>query len=208
MLRVLRTITSPNSILSRSRLRGSRGLPRVTNCFLKSASVFKWPGASSVSRLYNSTRLFCTGVAVSRNMNRRCSEFTTCQFCVARFLQWWASSTMTRSQCCAATRADRFFPFTNASEASTRSCPLQNSGLSASEVRGGTVKSRPNFPCNSSCHCETSGEGTRISTRFTRDRNRYSRSSRHASIVLPSPTSSASSTRPRNCRRTRRTVSI
>ena len=74
--------------------------------------------------------------------------------------------------------------------------------------RGGVENSRWNFDASSSRHCDTRGVGTRMSTRLASPRSRYSRSNRQASIVLPSPTSSANSTRPRKRRRTLRTVSI
>ena len=60
---------------------------------------------------------------------------------------------------------------------------------------------------SSSRHCPTSEAGTSTSTLSAMPRSRYSLSTIPASMVLPRPTSSASSTRPRNCLSTLRTVS-
>ena len=63
-----------------------------------------------------------------------------------------------------------------------------------------------NLFSSSSRHCPTSDAGTSTSTRSAMPRNRYSFSTIPASMVLPSPTSSASSTQPRNRFKTLRTL--
>lgn len=72
---------------------------------------------------------------------------------------------------------------------------------------GGHGPQRAKRPISSSTHCPTSEAGVKISAFRARLRIQYSFNVRHASIVLPRPTSSASSTRPRKSRSTRRTVS-
>jgi SNF2 family DNA or RNA helicase len=64
-----------------------------------------------------------------------------------------------------------------------------------------------NLVSSSSRHCPTSDAGVSTSTLSTMPRSKYSFRTMPASIVLPSPTSSASNTRPRNCLSTLRTVS-
>jgi hypothetical protein len=48
--------------------------------------------------VYNSSRLFSTGVAVSIRMNFFCSRSTSCQLALVRLFRQWASSTITMSQ--------------------------------------------------------------------------------------------------------------
>ena len=85
-------------VRSRSGFLGTLGLPGVTYVLRKAGSVARRPGLSSVIRLYNSIRLFSTGVAVSIRMNFFWSESTSLQLALERFLRQWASSTTTMSQ--------------------------------------------------------------------------------------------------------------
>ena len=86
--------------------------------------------------------------------------------------------------------------------------PQNACGSSRSSESWVVAQAKPNLVSSSSRHCPTSEAGVSTSTRSAMPRSAYSLSTMPASMVLPSPTSSASSTRPRNCFSTLRTVSI
>ena len=98
VLRRLRTITSASSACSSSTLRGVSLSRRSTKWLWNRLAVLSRPGSSRVTRLNSSSRLFCTGVAVSSRMNCLRNAPANFQACVVRFRRWWASSTMTMSQ--------------------------------------------------------------------------------------------------------------
>ena len=60
---------------------------KVHNSFRKVVAVFSWPGFRRVIKLYNSIRLFSTGVAVSKSKNRFFKELTSFQLRVFRFFR-------------------------------------------------------------------------------------------------------------------------
>ncbi len=195
--RVLRTITSPSNSRRRSGLRGDFGLPGRINSLRNSVSVASNPGFSTVIRLYSSRRLFSTGVAVSIRMNFFWREFTSFQFELVRFFRQCASSTITMSQgtseradACGSMRA-------MAMEATTRGSLCQRrAGSERNPGSSGEAGAMPNFSTNSPFHCETSEGGVSTRTLRTMPRIQYSFRTRHASMVLPSPVSSASRARP------------
>ena len=206
--RVFRIMTSRKSSRSFSGSRGSADFPEPTKRSRNSSSVPKVPGRSKVTRLKSSLRFVSTGVAVSMRKNLLRSALTTAQPRVARFLRWCASSTMTRSNSwraklvqCAALRAK--------ARLATSTCPaLQKASGSLRKLASWVVSAgMENFSSSSDFHCPTRAGGTRTSARRTWPRIMYSLRTMQASIVFPNPTSSASSTRPRNRFRTRRTVS-
>ena len=124
-LRVLRTITSPSSDRSRSRLRGSRGLPRRTYCRLKSGLGLQVARLQQRQQVVQLQEVVLHGRGGEQEQVAAVQRLTSCQFRVARFLQWWASSTITRSQGAAATASARRWLLANASDASTRSVSAQ-----------------------------------------------------------------------------------
>lgn len=151
--RVLRIITSLNMLRRYSGFFGDFGLPGVTYALRNSASVASRPGFSSVIRLYSSMRLFSTGVAVSIRMNFLCSESTSCQLALARFLRQCASSTITISQATAPMAAAFASSRAAAMEATTRGSSFQKrAGLARNCAESGETATRPNFSISSPFH--------------------------------------------------------
>ena len=204
MLRRLRTITSASRACSSSTWRGVSLSRRSTKWLWNRFAVLNRPGSSSVTRLYNSSRLFCTGVAVSSRMYCRCrAAKANFQACVFRFRRWWASSTMIMSQVRARTAERWGSRFAVWIEAITRSNDDQASAPCSRKLGSSwLVSSIENFRRISPCHCSMSDGGTSTRTERTRPRIASSERIRPASIVLPRPTSSQSKARPRKRRRT------
>ena len=130
----------------------------------------------------------------------------------------WASSTTTRSQSSDASRlrsgsrrAVANEAITTASGSSVRGPSIgTSSGTEVSTAilvvrqpsRVATIVGQPNFRSSSSPHCPTSPVGARTRTLVASPRCRSSVMTIPASMVLPSPTSSARIARPFICLRT------
>ena len=141
-----------------------------------------------------SSRRFSTGVAVSKSSERvgraRTRWADTLRGCLTR----WASSTITRSQRTDARRSRNGGRRALGRETSRTGHPSESSGNDF-PLRS-TIDGRANFLSSSSCHCSTKPAGTTIRERLAMPRRRNSDRTRAASMVLPSPTSSARMARP------------
>src|SRR5258706_232067 len=114
---------------------------------------------------------------------------------------------MTRSKLCAIRCRACSLRRACAIDAITRFWPQNAPGSLRSSASWVVAHAISNLVSSSSRHCPTKDAGVSTRTLSTMPRSRYSLSTMPASMVLPRPTSSASSTRPRNCLSTLRTVS-
>eukprot|EP00659_Diplonema_papillatum_P003707 gene3706-biopygen3643 len=96
------------------------------------------------SRAQSSSRLFWTGVPVSRNLCRARARFASPQSCPAEFLSRWASSNTTTAQCRAESPAS--LSRANVSYVVTTTCGVTGSPFLAGRISHAAMARLSGFP--------------------------------------------------------------
>ncbi|MNF93288.1 hypothetical protein D3C84_759590 [compost metagenome] len=153
------------------------------------AKWLSWPSCSGVAV---SSR---TPGMVSANCSTRVYSGLALSSCQTR---WWASSTTIRSQPAANSASWAFSSSVSHSSATSASCASSKGLLASLSIKRSASNSatcRLKRRRISTSHWCWRFSGTRISTRLARPLSNWRWITRPASMVLPRPTSSASSTR-------------
>ncbi len=164
------------------------------------AAVPSSPGATRLTISYKSCRRFSTGVAVSSSRCRDRSSRISFPEALRGARTRCASSTMIRShwsQVSADLSGSRRAAASEATATGRSALPATGSRPGISRSRPTRTVGTPNLRSSSSCHWVTSPAGAMTRARSASPRSRSSARIRPASMVLPSPTSSARIARPR-----------
>ena len=207
--RVLRTMTSPRSART-SRAHASLGRRARSEGGARTRRVPpRWPGRRRLTRLYSSSTsvLDRRGGEQQEEAGRQARDERVRRGArVLERVRLVDDDEVPRKRRRPASRCRGDRAVRQRGDDDTAACP---EGRRFARISGPSVvrQSMPKFAASSARHWLTSEGGTRTSARSTRPRSRYSERTSPASTVLPRPTSSASSARPRKTERTLRAVS-